>query len=144
MQECLRLMADYEMDPGWGSLWLVRPFILAPNFVFVTPSMDILFTILPKHKKIKKEDQSVDTSFLPSLSNLALSSCSCYINSSSDWHYRFRNLKVVLRQRVLGKQLFGTLAFSKQVYSKPVSMLVWCMDSCVLFWYCFIISAFKD
>ena len=22
--------------PGWGSLWMVQPFILAPNFVFAT------------------------------------------------------------------------------------------------------------
>jgi hypothetical protein len=25
--------------PGWGSLWMVHPFIEAPNSVFVTPSM---------------------------------------------------------------------------------------------------------
>ena len=34
------------MDPGWGSLWIVHPFILAPNFVSVTPYMGILFPIL--------------------------------------------------------------------------------------------------
>jgi hypothetical protein len=34
--------------PGWGSLWVVHPFILAPNFVSATPSMDILFSIF-KH-----------------------------------------------------------------------------------------------
>ena len=32
--------------PGWGSLWIVHPFILAPNFVSVTPSTGILFPIL--------------------------------------------------------------------------------------------------
>jgi hypothetical protein len=32
--------------PGWGSLWMVHPFVLAPNFVSVTPSMGILFPIL--------------------------------------------------------------------------------------------------
>jgi hypothetical protein len=35
---------------GWipksGSLWIVHPFVLAPNFVSVTPFMDILFPIL--------------------------------------------------------------------------------------------------
>ena len=29
--------------PRWGSLWMVHPFILAPNFVSVTPSMGTLF-----------------------------------------------------------------------------------------------------
>ena len=32
--------------PGWGSLWMVHPFILTLNFVSATPSMDILFPIL--------------------------------------------------------------------------------------------------
>jgi hypothetical protein len=32
--------------PGWGSLWMVHPFVLAPNFVSVTPTMGILFHIL--------------------------------------------------------------------------------------------------
>jgi hypothetical protein len=27
--------------PGWGSLWIVHPFILAPNFVSITPFMGI-------------------------------------------------------------------------------------------------------
>jgi hypothetical protein len=36
--------------PGWGSLWIVHPFVLAPNFVSVTPSMGILFPILERMK----------------------------------------------------------------------------------------------
>jgi hypothetical protein len=32
--------------PWWGSLWLVHPFVSAPNFVSVTPYMDILYPIL--------------------------------------------------------------------------------------------------
>jgi hypothetical protein len=32
--------------PRWGSLWMVLPFVSAPNFVSVTPSMGILFPIL--------------------------------------------------------------------------------------------------
>jgi hypothetical protein len=35
--------------PGWGSLWMVHPFVLAPNFVSVTPSMCILFPILRRN-----------------------------------------------------------------------------------------------
>jgi hypothetical protein len=35
-----------EWTPGWGSLWMVHPFVLAPNFVSATPSMGILFPIL--------------------------------------------------------------------------------------------------
>ena len=30
---------------GWGSLWMVHPFVSAPNFISVTPSMGILFPI---------------------------------------------------------------------------------------------------
>jgi hypothetical protein len=36
--------------PWWGSLWIVHPFILAPNFVSVTPFMGILFPILRRNK----------------------------------------------------------------------------------------------
>ena len=36
--------------PRWGSLWIVHPFILAPNFVSVTPFMGILFQILRKNE----------------------------------------------------------------------------------------------
>ena len=35
-------------NPGWGSLWMVHPFFLAPNFV--TPSMGILFPILGRNE----------------------------------------------------------------------------------------------
>jgi hypothetical protein len=35
---------------GWGSLWMVLPFISAPNFVSVTPYMGILFPILKRNK----------------------------------------------------------------------------------------------
>jgi Na+-transporting NADH:ubiquinone oxidoreductase subunit NqrB len=36
--------------PGWGSLWMVHPFVLAPNFVSATPLMDILFHILGRNE----------------------------------------------------------------------------------------------
>jgi hypothetical protein len=36
--------------PKWGSLWIVHPFFLTPNFVFVTPSMGILFLILRRNE----------------------------------------------------------------------------------------------
>jgi hypothetical protein len=36
--------------PGWGSLWMVHPFILAPNFGSVTPFMGILFPILKRNE----------------------------------------------------------------------------------------------
>jgi hypothetical protein len=32
--------------PGYGSLYMVHPFISAPNFVSVTPSMGVLFPLL--------------------------------------------------------------------------------------------------
>jgi hypothetical protein len=46
MQWCLCLVADYGWIPGCGSLWMVHPFVSAPNFVSVTPSMGVLFPIL--------------------------------------------------------------------------------------------------
>jgi hypothetical protein len=36
--------------PRWGSLWMVHPFILAPNFFSVTLSMGILFPILRRNE----------------------------------------------------------------------------------------------
>jgi hypothetical protein len=36
--------------PRWGSLWMVFPSILAPNFVSVTHSMGILFPILRRNE----------------------------------------------------------------------------------------------
>ena len=35
--------------PGWGSLWMVHPFVSAPNFVS-TPSMGVLFPTLRRGK----------------------------------------------------------------------------------------------
>ena len=34
----------------WGSLWMVHPFILAPNFISVTPFIGILFPILRRNE----------------------------------------------------------------------------------------------
>ena len=53
--------------PGWGSLWMVHPFILAPNFVSATPSMDILFPILGRNE--------VSTSWSSFLIFLCFGSC---------------------------------------------------------------------
>jgi hypothetical protein len=36
--------------PGLGSLCMVHPFVLAPNFVSATPSLDILFPILERNE----------------------------------------------------------------------------------------------
>jgi hypothetical protein len=36
--------------PGLGSLWMVHPFVLSPNFVSATPSMDFLFRILERNE----------------------------------------------------------------------------------------------
>jgi hypothetical protein len=36
--------------PRWGSLWMVHPFVLAPNFVSVTPSSCVLLYILGRNE----------------------------------------------------------------------------------------------
>jgi hypothetical protein len=38
--------------PGYGSLYMVHPFISAPNFVFVTPFMGVLFPLEIKYFSI--------------------------------------------------------------------------------------------
>jgi hypothetical protein len=50
--------------PGWGRLWMVHPFISAPNFVSVTPSMGILFPTLRRNEvstclKLKIKDKAM-------------------------------------------------------------------------------------
>jgi hypothetical protein len=37
-------------NPEWGSLWMVHSFVLALNFVSVTPSMGILFHVLRRNE----------------------------------------------------------------------------------------------
>jgi hypothetical protein len=44
--------------PRWGNLWMVHPFVSAPIFVSVTPSMSILFTIL-RRGEVSKEEWSI-------------------------------------------------------------------------------------
>jgi hypothetical protein len=36
--------------PRWGSLWIVHHFVLAPNFVSVTPFLGILFPIIRRNE----------------------------------------------------------------------------------------------
>jgi hypothetical protein len=59
--------------PRWGSLWIVHPFILAPNFV--TPSMGILFPILRRN-----EVSTCWSSFL-----IFLCSANCILGILSFW-----------------------------------------------------------
>jgi hypothetical protein len=39
-----------EWISGWGSLWIVHPFILAPKFVSITTFMGILFPFLRRNE----------------------------------------------------------------------------------------------
>ena len=48
---------------GWGSLWIVHPFVLAWKFVSVTPFMGILFPIL-KRNEVSTHWSSFFLSFL--------------------------------------------------------------------------------
>jgi hypothetical protein len=40
--------------PGWGSPWMVHPFVLAPDFVSVTPFMSVLCPILRRNDNLFK------------------------------------------------------------------------------------------
>jgi hypothetical protein len=53
--------------PGWGSLWMVHPFALAPKFFSVTASMGILFPILRRNE--------VSTFGLPSWFSFFFANC---------------------------------------------------------------------
>ena len=49
--------------PGYGSLYMVHPFVSVPNFVSVTPSMGVLFPIL-RTGKVSKFWSSFFLSFM--------------------------------------------------------------------------------
>jgi hypothetical protein len=51
--------------PRWGSQWIGHPFVLAPNFVSVTPSMGILFPILRKNTQENQEGRPTCGYFIP-------------------------------------------------------------------------------
>ena len=65
--------------PGWGSLWMFHPFILAPNFVSVTPFMGILFPILRRYEKVSTYWSSLFLIFL-CFSNCVLGILSFWAN----------------------------------------------------------------
>jgi hypothetical protein len=44
-----KLQINFPFENG-GKLWMVHPFVSAPNFVSATPSMDILFLILGRNE----------------------------------------------------------------------------------------------
>jgi hypothetical protein len=69
MQYFLRFVDDYGMDPGWGNLWIVYPFVLAPNFVSVTPFMGIFVSY-------SKEEWSIHPLVSPLLDFLVLQTVS--------------------------------------------------------------------
>ena len=64
-----------EWMPWWGSLWMVHPFDLAPNFVSVTPSMGVLFPFLRRGKV-----STVWSSFF--LSFMCFANCILYLGYS--------------------------------------------------------------
>ena len=64
--------------PGYGSLYMVHPFVSAPNFVSVTPSMGVLFPIL--RRGIVSTPQS---SFF--LSFMCLANCILYLGYPRFW-----------------------------------------------------------
>jgi hypothetical protein len=61
--------------PGYGRLSMVHPFVSAPNFVSVTPSMGVLFPILRRGKVA-----TLWSSFL--LSFMCLPNCTLYLGYS--------------------------------------------------------------
>jgi hypothetical protein len=60
--------------PGYGSLYMVHPFISAPNFVSVTPSMGVLFPILRRGIV-----PTLQSSFF--LSFMCLANCTLYLGN---------------------------------------------------------------
>jgi hypothetical protein len=60
--------------PGYGSLYMVHPFISAPNFVSVTPSMGVLFPILRRGIV-----STLQSSFFSSF--MCLANCTLYLGN---------------------------------------------------------------
>ena len=82
--------------PGYGSLYMVHPFVSAPNFVSVTPSMGVLFPLL--RRAIVSTLQS---SFF--LSFMCLANCILYLG-----YPRFRQKTQSIRQK--GHQQIGKVS----------------------------------
>ena len=61
--------------PAYGSLYMVHPFVSAPNFVSVTPSMGVLFPILRRCKV-----STLWSSFF--LSFMCFANCNLYLGYS--------------------------------------------------------------
>jgi hypothetical protein len=64
--------------PGYGSLYMVHPFISAPNFVSVTPSMGVLFLLLRRGIV-----STLQSSFF--LSFMCLGNCISYLGYPRFW-----------------------------------------------------------
>jgi hypothetical protein len=64
--------------PGYGSLYMVHPFISAPNFVSVTPSMGVLFPLLRRGIV-----STLQSSFF--LSFMCLANCILYLGYPRFW-----------------------------------------------------------
>jgi hypothetical protein len=64
--------------PGYGSLYMVHPFVSAPNFVSVTPSMDVLFPLLRRGIV-----STLQSSFF--LSFMCLANCILYLGYPRFW-----------------------------------------------------------
>jgi hypothetical protein len=64
--------------PRCGSLWMVHPFISAPNFVSVTPSIGVLFSILRR-----SEVSTLSSSFF--LSFMCFANCILGILTLERW-----------------------------------------------------------
>ena len=64
--------------PGYGSLYMVHPFISAPNFVSVTPSMGVLFPLLRRGIV-----STLQSSFF--LSFMCLGNCILYLGYPRFW-----------------------------------------------------------
>jgi hypothetical protein len=61
--------------PGYGSIYIVHPFVSAPNFVSVTSSMGVLFPVLRRGKR-----STLWSSF--SLSFMCFANCILYLGYS--------------------------------------------------------------
>jgi hypothetical protein len=64
--------------PGYGSLYMDHPFVSAPNFVSVTPSMGVLFPILRRGIV-----STLQSSFF--LSFMCLANCILYLGNPRFW-----------------------------------------------------------
>jgi hypothetical protein len=95
--------------PGWVSLWIVHPFILAPNFVSLTPFMGILFPIL-RRNEVSTHWSSLFLIFFATMYDQRVA-------FSHIWQFTFE--MDLMSSTLIGAPIYDTSAGSDRLWALP-------------------------